>query len=297
MPPNKEQKERLREWLELADDLSDAGGDAVDGPNDVGVVKPGGVAQVRGGRNVGNAYERGHAACHLHVSLETRRANPHAQDFCIQYERLTDRYVPVLDPLSPKVPEHVREDLNGEDPRQNRIQQPVFVVVGQLPEPEKGMRDRRAVPSVARLVPLDDCPMARKDIPQSLFLSSLKPPRFSAGKRGFLDGERNASGVPGLASASLKEGQLPDEVIQCPPEIMERVAKDKAEPGQQVFWGQLCNPKNVVSAFRLELYAQSNVVFFDPDGGVNLALKDVAVLFGPPEFVPATTEVGLVGHG
>ena len=80
MSPNKEQKERLREWLELADDMGDGPSDAVQG-----VAHRDGVLPVV--LDVGEAYQRGKVACHLHVTLKIRGGDQDARYLCAKFHR------------------------------------------------------------------------------------------------------------------------------------------------------------------------------------------------------------------
>src|SRR5215210_5674449 len=86
IPPTKEQRERLKEWLELADDADDVRGYGIDSGCRCGGIRHGHSTALWGMGHVGETYHRGDTTCHLHVSLESRGANPHAYILCIGYQ-------------------------------------------------------------------------------------------------------------------------------------------------------------------------------------------------------------------
>jgi hypothetical protein len=99
MPPNKEQRERLKEWLKLADNPTDTLTHDVKRGGCQGVRQRGGYANIEVVGNVGQAYERNDITCHLHISLETRGTNFLAQDFCVELQRLPETtYIGVNNP-------------------------------------------------------------------------------------------------------------------------------------------------------------------------------------------------------
>jgi hypothetical protein len=295
MPPNKEQSERLKEWLKIADDPDGIATYCVEGERYFGRLRFADRAYIHTVGNVGKAYERHDITCHLHVSLETSGQNLQLTDLCISYQRLPEICSPVLDHPPAVTQKNVAVDKDSRTPKQDWVYQPMFVVVREPLESKKGVRDR-AVPSLVRLVVLDDCPMAGKHIPQGFFLPAHKILWSNVGDGVFLDGELDAKGIAGFPPPTLEKGQLPHEVVQGRSEVLECVAHDEAEPDQQIFRGKGCSPEDVVSAFTVVLDADSYAVRCDPESGVNLTLKGITVLFGPVELGPTTSEVGLVGH-
>jgi hypothetical protein len=88
VPPNKEQREQLKEWLELADDIRDGGTDIVEGIGHVDVEKT---------PDLRKAYARGDATCHLYVTLEVGRRELHAGGLWVRFERFVEGVAGMLD--------------------------------------------------------------------------------------------------------------------------------------------------------------------------------------------------------
>lgn len=303
MPPNKEQRERLKEWLELADNIHDRSSDFVESVNDLDSD----VFHLRQrlflAREVdqGKAYVRGDIACHLHVSLDAGGHNSHAHDFCIRFEKLHSSRGGSVDdaPISEEIPS-VNEGLGGN--QQDRVYHSVLIAVGELPEPDEGVEERvySAEPSVGRLMPINQCPVFRGDFAQGTGLAGRADcellGRGSGGEGVFGYGELDLLGVAGFLAPAVKAGKLPDQVLQGASKVVERIPGDDAKSPQQMLWRQGCHPKDVVAAFTIKLDAKSCSVAFRPKSGVDLALKGIAVLFCPVELRPDTVEVGLIGH-
>src|SRR5215203_4437728 len=271
--PTGKERERLKEWLELADDIHDIHSNEVKGaPGIDGAGCVDGVAQ---------RYSRGEVACHLHIQLQTRGEEFHTGHFCIEFRSVDERGATYIHDLPLNSLGDMRQ--HGSIPINQRdwFNFPVFVDGGQVSDVGEGMENHaRAVPGVVRLIPLDDCPMVRTEqIQRPVFLEV-----FGSGVGGggsILDRELDPSRVARVLSVSLDEANLPNEVVQGPSDIMNDVSNDEANAEQQILRGKGCHPVDVLAALRVELDAKSYSVAFDRERCHSLALKDVKVLFSP----------------
>jgi hypothetical protein len=290
MPPNKQQREQLREWLELADNLHDERGNLVKG---LDYIDPDTLS-------IGEAYEeRPRKACHLHVSLDTRGIHSNTHHLCIAYQRLKVANGAKLDHLAPDILKDTLENTNVSSVYENRGHHPMFVVIGQISKPGERMsrgeaRHTRYAPFVVRLIPLDDCPVTRLD--QVQLSGSLEVFRSRVGGgRVVLDRELDLVGVTRVAPFGLDKTKLPNQMVQSPPKVVNHISDHDAPTGIPLSREGRC-PEDVISAFRVELDTKSYLVAFRPKDSLKLVQKNIAVLFGPPDLAPTTTEVGLVGH-
>jgi hypothetical protein len=108
-------------------------------------------------------------------------------------------------------------------------------------------------------------------------------------------------GVSGLTSPAVEAGELPDEMIQRSPEVVDCVSHNKTLTTEPFIREHCFSPKDVVSALVVEMQAQTYSVAWRHDStcsadGADLALKGIAMLFGPIDFGPTSAEVGPVIH-
>lgn len=130
MPPNKEQRERLKKLLELADNMDNESTDAGQGLGYFDVRE----RAIRHGGNLGKAYERGDVACHLHASLEARGSNLHVQNLCISLVRplyIGSRLMNG-DDLTTELPENLKRYPISVGEKQGWGYYPVLVMVGEV---------------------------------------------------------------------------------------------------------------------------------------------------------------------
>lgn len=289
MPPTKEQKERLKEWPELADNIDHERRYLVDG------IKRIDEATV----DIGEAYSREHIACHLHVSLKGRGTHFGTRNLCIGFQGFKNVGEARVNNLPSNLREDAPEDSGSCRVRQEGCDYLVLVAVGYVPKSGEGMRSGDVwqagrVPSLVRLAPLDDCPMSRAHRMQGAGFLELCGGRVG-GRRGVLDGKLNDFGVGRPPSFGAKPAKLPYQVVQRPSKVMGNISDDDA-PSDMPVLGKGCCPKDMPAAFAVELNVKSYSVAFRSLGSIHLVLEDIAVLFGPPNLAPTTAEVGLVGH-
>lgn len=275
MPPNKEQRERLGEWLELADDIRYGRRDLVDGRHQRNPTTGG----------IGQGYERGSFACHLHIVLVDRGSGGTPCEYCAAFQRRPDASGELdvkegsLESLA--VNQHVAVGAkHGADGS-------VFVDIGKFPQLDERVKPT-PVPSVVRLVPLNDCPMRGGD-----FVEIVTFPE-QLGRVG--DGKLNTRGLLGCVPVAFVEGKLPDHVVQSASQIVDEVPEDHC-PTHDVPVRHGVNPEQVVAAFRIVLGPKTYLVAFDREKIDGFAIKGIAVRFCPFDLGPAAAKIGRVGHG
>lgn len=304
MPPNKEQRERLRDWIEVTQDASDADSDVVKGCWHQPKRNPVPPDNDDPFLDIGEAYKRGDVSCHVHIALYCGRCNLHAHYLCARFQNIEGHFASLNIQNGRRSTESLAHvDLSILRHQQYGSYQPVFVAVGKHPQLEQGMKERlgKTIPSIVRLMSLDACPMFRGD------LTKLAGPSVGVnysevlGRRSFRgtvahDRELNLLGLAGFSSTALVNGELPNEVIKHSAKIMEYIPDDKSPTVSKACRGERCHPEDVVSALRVKFDAQSWSVSWNSESRADLLLKGVAVLFGPVELGPTSTEVGLIGH-
>src|SRR5215213_6078847 len=116
-----------------------------------------------------NAWVRNDVACHLHVQLEACGPNLHAHDFCIVFGKPimagASRNVHVNE-FAPEAFEELEEIGVPVSKYRYRGYYPMFIGVGELAKPHQVVHEQmRLVETTAvGLMPLDSCPMFRRDV-------------------------------------------------------------------------------------------------------------------------------------
>ncbi len=298
MPPNREQRERLGSLLDLLDELKGLRSD----------VEKLDVYRNRVGdsrRDISESWSGGNIPCHLHVHLHARGPNLHAHDLCIAYQRFPHSVPTVrFDDFPPGVPEdpiRVGDEVVGEPGCLHH--QLVLVEVRKVSQLAEGVD----VPitefelAAAGLVLVDDYPILRADLVQGGGL--LESPEMGIEGRGaILNRELDDLGVAGLFTPGARESRLPNKMVEGASEVVDRVPSNDAPAAYSVFGGCRCDPKDVVSAFRLAIKPNGYSVY-RVEGGrgtatrTDFAVKGLNVLFGPGNLGPDAGEVGCVGPG
>ena len=276
MPPNKEQREYLKEWLDPVNDLDNTAGNTVK-PFDNRVA-------------LWEHYVGSRVALHLHIGF-VQRGKPYAKDLCADFEALISRKDEVLGA-------DIVKNTSGKEKlvcrNQDCIYHPVFVPVRQ------GMEDGeclvRRVKSLVRLKFMDDCPMVGEYVSESagarkLFRDDILTWGFDDYRESDLAGP-----VARRAFAShLVEGELPNDVVQDATQVVNHVANQDAEVEQ----GELRDcygPKDMIARLRIELTDDSYLIGLSQEQGTDFGIKRVAVFPRPLQLRPASTEVRSVAH-
>lgn len=173
MPPNKEQWERLRDLLDLADKLYGLHNDV----EKLNVYRTH-IASSAVGQDICEGWLHGDIFCHLHIKLEVRRPHLHTHDLCISYQRLPHTGSGVIcDDFAPSVAKDRRSvnyEVVGE--RGCLDYELMFVAIGENPELGEGVNVlmTKVEPAAVRLMLLDDCHVSRSDVLQGgAFLEHL----------------------------------------------------------------------------------------------------------------------------
>jgi hypothetical protein len=293
MSLNNEPPESIRKLMEVADYLKYLMNHFVNYPvqrNDAGEAL---------WEAIYNAWVRNNVACHLHVELEARGPHLHTHYLCVLVHK------PVMAVASGNVqvnkfaPETLKElDKVGVPVGKHcyRGYHPVFVGVGELAEPRQGMRERmRFVETVAvGLMALDDCPVFGRD--------ELAP----AGVLQLLGrvGDRKLDSrllplVPWHFSVAIDERQLPKEVVEGGPEIVDGIPDKDSDPADGIFGECCCRPEDVIASVRFVFQPHGYLVNIGDrvsNSESRFAAKRIEVLFGPLDFSPDTGEVRLVAR-
>lgn len=121
-----------------------------------------------------------------------------------------------------------------------KVQDTVFITVIEVVEQIKGMEVRRPIRSVVRLQPLDDCLHARINA-GDLTSAGIAPMRGSLPLCGLEWSQEVVISVaedrelaPGGVFPAVLEDQLPNEVIQGRPGIVQAVADDQGQPDRRL---------------------------------------------------------------
>src|SRR3990172_6292909 len=175
---------------------------------------------------------------------------------------------------------------------------PVLVSVGEVAKQSEFMYVarpellRRWVEAGNRLIPLDDCLVSRRNLPNPAFF--LAPLGEVGGS--VLDGELNRSGVERVL-VCVVAGQLPRKVVQRRAEIVDDFAYDDARSllkrGEV---GHGLQAEDVVSGLRVRIGSHGGPVSLVLKEFPNLLIKGIAEFFGPIDLRPAAFERWLV-HG
>jgi len=238
MPPNKEQREYLKELFELADNVRDVGANKVKPANHRFVV-------------LGKSYFEGRIACHFHFVIRVARER-RVCNLCADFEvMLLAKGFNVGGGNAVEGPARERE-VSGEN--QDLVHNAVFVRVGEVTQ--DGEKVFRRVRSMVRLKPLNLCPMARKHVFEGVAFRKFFRDDIPAWGLD-CDWEPSSASPASreLRSSALDAGELPNEMVEDAPQAMDAVSGNHTEAEQFVF-GKCRNSKDVVAGLVVELGAQ-----------------------------------------
>jgi hypothetical protein len=277
MPPTREQRKQLKQYLERVDNFVGPAVDFIELANDALAFW--------------EAYFWGRAACHLHMRV-AKRGQRGTCNLCADFK------------VFRSMPEVKFETINGAFFELQRAggykyggYHPVFISIGEDSEDGEGVPLR--LPSSVRLQALDDCPMRGDYILEGVSLRKL----FRDDILDFLVGFDNyrKSGSPRPAAREFlaprfHERELPREMVEHTSQIMHDIPHEQAQADSWQFGG-IGNLEDIVSRLRVELTSEFyEVRFVQEKAGTNFFIEDVAMLPRPCNLGAASTEVGLVGH-
>lgn len=266
MPPRERDRERLKEWLELADYQRGEGPYPVECWDD--------------GPPFGERYGRGDISCHLHAYRDVRSLQSHSADFCVEFHKVPsviESNIICLHPSEiggvgrPELRRHLLKtslsdsaalgdewaEMIGD--RKDGIEHPVLVCIGEILQEGELVHVvarppvRSPIYSVVRLVPLHLCRMVGMNFTEIPLTRGGPKVRSIGSKPGSDDGEldRRFSLDLGIGEPA---SQLPSEMVEDGPQILRDVAnhqadvsKDRAEVGDRL------DPVDVVTALFIQL--------------------------------------------
>jgi hypothetical protein len=285
-------KENLKEWLELADDIRNKRGDAIDCGNKC--------------PSLFEAYNRGYISCHLHLSIQ-ERITGRRKEYCANLNVLNpclDRGFTcgtdiAYDTPSDYFPDSLITRQEGSDKRKadNWNNHTVFIYAGEVSK-ERQFVDIFPTPSIGspcqsviRLQSLDDCDMFRGYVPkvslrflnEFLFGSSLIDSRAD---------NRELYG-PSLfktkCSALVMESELVDEVVKGTPQIVDDIPDVKADSGFEFGQiGNIADVRDALASIRIILGTDDWAVGFDREKLANIPVKGISIFFSPVKFSPTS---------
>ena len=277
MPPNKEQRERLKRYLERVDDIVDPVVDFVELGDDALAFW--------------EAYFWGRAACHLHMRVG-KRGRRGACNLCADFKVFRGMTEIEFETFSGTFFEVQRASgykYGG--------YHPVFISVGEDSEDSERIPLRLA--SSVRLQALDDCPMRGEYILESLGFRKLFRDDILDILVGFDNYRKSGSPRPSAGEflpPRFHERELPHEMVKHTSQIMYSIPHEQAQPDSWQFGG-VGDLEDIVSRLRVELTGESYEVRWLQDEAVaDLFIEDVAMFPRPCKLGPASTEVGSVSH-
>lgn len=262
MPPSEKQRERIREWIELSEDLENGRRDCIEC---MYRVTP-----------IGQRYERGELA--IHVQLRLSRG-PTSRYLCAHLEALSRSAAVKLHSgtISESHGESVRREEDGDE---ESVLLPVVHLLkkGQPPT---------LCPSVVRLKWSEHSSISRID---------AFDPVVELGQTTF-DGKVDGVGPFGLLSIRVFERELPHEVIETAPQIVEALPQLQREGFDPFLWDHR-HAHDIFAGTRLHLSADTYLVHLPLEQlhRFKLTLESVAMDFRPRELRPRTAEIRSVRH-
>jgi hypothetical protein len=278
MPPNKEQRERLKEWLKPPKDFRNTTPDIIKPFDNRGALR--------------EHYVGGRVALHVHVGFGQNRGKRCAKDLCAEFEALVGRNDEVLDADGVQNTVRQKKLIGG---NQDWIYHPVFVRVRQ--RLQNGEFVTLRIRSLVRLKFMDDCPMVGEHVLEGTSVRKL-----------FRDDIRawgvDLYGKPNLASPPLGgrsstvgfvTGELPNNMVQDTTEVVDNVANQDTEVAQREI-RDCYSPKDMVARLRVELTDDSYLIGLSQKQGADFGIKRVSMYPRPINLGPTSTEVGLADH-
>jgi hypothetical protein len=272
MPPSEKEREHLREWIELSDNLDDYCADSVD--------------YHKRFANPGQAYFRQQVAVHVDAWIgwrQPRKVEGSGEiQLCADFEALPAACKHPFQAPSLRSP-NWRQFKWSE---QYRVDDLVFVSVGETLEPSRVA----AVPSVVRLEPPQCCSMGWIEMGKGSCLFELVG-RLRKGESDLLN---SVGGNLPKPSPTL-QGKLPREEVQGGSEVLDAISNDQAEMFHEVF-GEGGDPDLIERGLRIELYSDRYLARLVPRDGIKVGFKVLSMRLRPINLGPATGKVGAVSH-
>jgi hypothetical protein len=240
---------------------------------------------------LGKSYFEGRIACHFHFVIWVARERC-VCNLCADFEVMVPAKSFNVGGGNTVEGPALEREVSGEN--QDFVHDAVFVRVGKVTQ--DGEDVFRRVRSMVRLKPLDLCPMAAKHVFEGIVFRKLFRDDILA--RGLdCDWEPSSASPTSreFRSSGLDAGELPNEMIEDAPQVMDAVSGNQPEAEQFVF-GKCRNPKDVIAGLVVELGAQGYRIALRQEVGENFGIEGVSMFPRPLDLRPTAAEIGLVGH-
>jgi hypothetical protein len=274
MPPN-ERHERLRQF-------GDSFYDAVDGPcHQTDSERHGNV-------DLWELYARGNVACHFHLSVYSARQS-HSHNLCADFQvAVPKRTLPAVREVE------IGSGLGGKGSvvkmdhlgsQQQRVESPVFVLVGEFSECSEGTPGR--VRSIVGLRDVDNCPVAPWDFTEMFPLVSERVAAVLNGELDLIAQSFRLGHAKVVATERIKQ------VVESTTKVVDDVSQDDADAESPILW-DCCDAKDMLARLRVQLGANLNKIGF---GGAsaqdwpNYGVQSVAMLPRPLDLGPTLSKV------
>lgn len=232
-------------------------------------------------------YREARLALHIHTSTQRGVRNGHVEQWCLDLERViqVDERIDALDQTADRLSGDL--ELSTRCTPEGQVDIPVFVRVGQSFEPCEWVVGG-VVPTRVRLVPPSDCLMYGVDAGDS-------PSDLGVELRErFADGELYLSLLPGfeVRSGAVLE-QLPSDVVEGGPEVVNGVAENRAEEVGRILNG--VNDADNSAVLWVQLHPRREWLGLSLEVGFLLSLKSLSVFPRPVQLDPGAFQIR-VGH-
>jgi hypothetical protein len=184
---------------------------------------------VQHGHSVAKGYEDAHLAIHFHLRIAAGRADAEGVDLCAALYRAPKNLgveAQVSERFAASNGDHFAP--NVERGGRYRLKGAVLVVIPQVlkvresdgPSPGESTLRGRVVPSVARLCPIDECPVSLANTAQLADLNLRRVPFLASPAAG----ERDPAAGDG--ATGVEEGQLECEVVERGAQVVDKVSDE-----------------------------------------------------------------------
>ena len=250
------------------------------------------------GKSISEACFAGELEVHVHMGITARDFDGQSVDLCINFQRPPKEALAVQHKLARDFAIavahqnrlHIRGNVDNGEHHAMLVLVPELLQVGEL-MPLSAMVDGRRVrtrvaPPVARLRPVDHCPMLRENPSELLRLDAgavpavLSAPLVAAGKR---------VGWAWDLTFGSQERQLEGEVVEAGPQTMHELTDDGCQPQVRLV-DPADHPPEDVLVVRLHLGANNCGVDFAREKDIKFTVQKLGVLLCPPELLLRTTQ-------
>jgi hypothetical protein len=215
------------------------------------------------------AYCRKDVACHFHLRIYIGRKG-HSHDLCADFQALGG--VGDSQWRSGTMGRNRVGKADHHRGQQRWVEHLVFVPVGEVAEGFDS--SARVVRSVVGLRAVNECPLRRRDFVEMYPL--VREPVLS-----ILNRELDLFGFSrGLGNSDVVAVELPEQVVEGAPKIVDDVPQDDADFESPFLW-HCCDPKDMITRLGVELGAHLEKFGFPVQEGCDYGIQLFAMLIRP----------------